>query len=343
MIKNITFNSNIETCESVVEPLLLSLKEEDLLVFSPASLKLVGNAAAIKATMLDSTTVGIIKNEIDLFSKNKNFKKVVSLGNGKTTDVAKYIASVLEIDLISIPAAFTTNVFFTNKVCLLDSGCKRTFPAKIPDKIIVDFNLLEKTPFKYHLYGLCDVLSIHTALFDWRLSACKKSECLDRFLYCFAEFILKQLILNKKEILRKDRASLELIIKLLMFSGYITNIAGCGRPESGSEHIIASFIEKEIDTFHAVAVTAGILIAMKLQKNQNKVILSMLSDLGLLDALTNDDRVLKNLYNLPGEIKPREDRYTILNTKNINEDLIRGAIMLLKKTKNSSFNKKVLI
>jgi len=69
----------------------------------------------------------------------------------------------------------------------------------------------------------------------------------------------------------------------------------------------------------------------------------MLSDLGLLDALTNDDRVLKNLYNLPGEIKPREDRYTILNTKNINEDLIRGAIMLLKKTKNSSFNKKVLI
>ena len=332
MTKNIDFNSNIEIKELSVEPFLLSLGKDDLFVFSPTSLELVSRNKEIKATRLDSTTVGIIKNEIDLFlKKNKSFKKVVSLGNGKTTDVAKYIAASLKTELISIPAAFTTNVLFTNKVCLLDSRDKKTFLAKIPDKIIIDFNLLEKVSFKYHLYGLCDVLSIHTALFDWKLSARKKLDPIDPFLFSFAEFILKQLILNKRNILKKDRNALELIIKLIMLSGYVTSIAGSGRPESGSEHIIASFFEKKIDMFHAVGVTAGILLSMKLQKNQNKIIFSMLNDFGLLAALVNDDRVIGNLYNLPGEIKPREGRYTILNERKVTDKDIKNVLSLLNK------------
>ena len=331
MDKNIDFNSNIKINESSAESFILSLTEEDLFVFSPTSLELVDNNFAIKAQKLDSTTVGIVKNDIELFIKDKNFKRIVSLGNGKTTDVAKYIASIQKIELISIPAALTTNVFFTNKACLLDSGDKKTFSSKIPDRIIIDFKILEKVPFKYHMYGLCDVLSIHTAIFDWKLSARKQSEKIDPFLVDFAEFILKQLITNKKNILKKDRQSLELIVKLIMLSGYITNIAGSGRPESGSEHIIASFFEKQIDTFHAVGVTAGILLSMKLQKNEKKVIISMLEDLGLLEALINDERVVNKLRSLPAEIKPRNDRYTILNEKKITNKHMKDLLSFLNK------------
>ena len=328
--ENINFNSNIEIRESSVEPLLFSLEADDLFIFSPTSLKLIGNGT-IMATRLDSTTVGIIKNKIDLFLKNKHFKKVVSLGNGKTTDVAKYIAANLRVELISIPTAFTTNVFFTNKACLFDSGNEKTFSAKIPDKVLIDFDVLKRVPFKYHLYGLCDVLSIHTALFDWKLSEHSRSEYVDPFLFSFSKFILEQLILNKENILKKDTASLGLIIKLIMLSGYITNIAGSGRPESGSEHIIASFLDKNVDTFHAVGVTAGILIAMKLQKNQNKVILSMLNDFGLVDALLNDSEIISDIYDLPEKIKPREDRYTILNEKKLEYKHIKEMLSFLNK------------
>jgi len=324
-------NSNAETSNSSAKSLILSLSENDLFVFSPTSLALIDNDVSIKAQKLDSTTVDIVKNDIELFIKNKNFKRVVSLGNGKTTDVAKYIASIQKIELISIPSAFTTNVFFTNKVCLLDSGDKKTFSAKIPDRILIDFKILEKVPFKYHMYGLCDVLSIHTAIFDWKLSAYKRLEKIDPFLVNFAEFILKQLIINKKNILKKDRRGLELIIKLITLSGYITNIAGSGRPESGSEHIIASFFEKKINTFHAVGVTVGILLSMKLQKNEKRAIISMLKDLGLLEALINDAGVINNLYNLPAKIKPRDDRYTILNEKNITDKHINNLLSFLSK------------
>ena len=330
-ISSIDFNSNIEINESSAESLILSLTENDLFVFSPTSLELIDNNIAIKAQRLDSTTVGIVKKDIESFIKNKSFKKVVSLGNGKTTDVAKYISSILKIELISIPAAFTTNVFFTNKACLLDSGDKKTFSAKIPDRLIIDFKILEKVPFKYHMYGLCDVLSIHTAIFDWKLSTRRQSEKIDPFLVDFAEFILKQLIKNKKNILKKNRQSLKLITELIMLSGYVTNIAGSGRPESGSEHIIASFFEKKIDTFHAVGVTAGILLSMKLQKNEKKVIISMLKDLGLLEALLSDGRVIDDLNNLPAKIKPRNDRYTILNEKNITDKHIKDLLSFLNK------------
>lgn len=329
--KNIDFNSNIKINESAAEPFILSLTGEDLFVFSSTSLELIDNNVAIKAQKLDSTTVGIVKNNIELFVKNKKFKRVVSLGNGKTTDVAKYIASIQKIELISIPAALTTNVFFTNKACLLDSGDKKTFSAKIPEKIIIDLKILAKVPFKYHMYGLCDVLSIHTAIFDWKLSSRKQTDKIDPFLVNFAEFILKQLIANKKNILKKDKQSLELIAKLIMLSGYITNIAGSGRPESGSEHIIASFFEKKIDTFHAVGVTAGILLSMKLQKNEKNIIISMLKDFGLLKALISDERVINNLHNLPAEIKPRDDRYTILNEKKITDKHIKDLLSFLNK------------
>ncbi len=328
---HIDFNSNIEINDSSAESFILNLSENDLFVFSPISLELVDNNTTIKAQKLDSTTVDIVKSDIELFIKNKNFKRVISLGNGKTTDIAKYIALTRKVELISIPAAFTTNVFFTNKACLMDSGDKKTFSAKIPDKIIIDFKILEKTPFKYHLYSLCDVLSIHTAIFDWKLSVRRKFDKMDYFLVNFAEFILKQLIVNKKNILKKDRQSLELIARLTMLSGYITNIAGSGRPESGSEHIIASFFEKRIDTFHAVGVTVGILLSMKLQKNEKRSIISMIRDLGLLEALTGDERVINDLYNLPSQIKPRNDRYTILNEKIITDKHINDLLSFLKK------------
>jgi hypothetical protein len=88
-ISKIDFNSNIEINESSAESLILSLTENDLFVFSPTSLELIDNNIAIKAQRLDSTTVGIVKNDIESFIKNNKFKRVVSLGNGKKTDVAK--------------------------------------------------------------------------------------------------------------------------------------------------------------------------------------------------------------------------------------------------------------
>lgn len=304
----------------MADELIKSLEKEDLLVFSPTSLGLISSNISVNATLLDSLTIDIVKENIDKFINGKNFRRIVSLGNGKTTDIAKYISYSLNAELISIPAALTTNVFFTNKSCLIESGSKKTFQSKIPDSILIDFNVLEKIPFKYNLFGLCDVLSIHTALYDWKISSKNNhSDEIDEFLYDFSNFILNQLTANYKKVVAGDRESLKIIMKLLMLAGYVTNIAGCGRPESGSEHIIASSIEKDIDTYHAVAVTAGLLISMKLQNNENKKVLKIIKDLGLLNALADDDRVMDKLMTLPKLVKPRNDRYTILNKKTITE------------------------
>lgn len=330
MIQDINFNSRIEIGELSTELFLSGLTNNDLLVYSPTSLSLINSSVKIRAIKINSRDVGIEKRSVDSFLKNIRFKRVVSLGNGKATDIAKYIASNADVELISIPTALTTNVFFTNNACLIDGGDKRAFVTKVPDKVLIDFNLLDKTPFKFHLYGLCDVLSIHTALFDWRLSGAKNNESIDVFLFNFAQFILNQLMINKNDILKKNHKSMRIIAHLIMLSGYITNLAGCGRPESGSEHIVASFLERQTETFHAISVTAGMLLMMELQDNQNDEIFSALNDFGLMEELLDSKRVISELMAIIGKIKPRYDRYTILNEKNITEKDLGRVLSLLK-------------
>jgi len=335
MPKNIDFNSSIKIGEHLAEPLINSLAENDLFIFSPTSRSLIDKNLQIKAASLDSTGVGINKGALNSFIKNEEFKRIVSLGNGRTTDAAKYIAYSTNSELISIPTALTTNVFFTNKSCLLEDGLKKTFQSKTPDTLLIDLEILDKVPFKYNLFGLCDVLSIHTALHDWDFSLTSdKPEKIDTFLYEMASFTLQQLISNRKNITKSNPESLEIITRLLMLAGYITNIAGCGRPESGSEHIIASFLEKNIDTYHAVSVIAGILIVMRLQNSEDPAILSAIKDLGLLDALADDEETLALLHEIPNNVKPRKDRYTILNEKQVTNKDIEAVISYVLKNKS---------
>ncbi len=335
--QDISFNSKIEISNLSIELFLSNLDSDDLFVFSPTSYKIIKNRISTNAFKINSRELGIEKDSIDFFIKGKCFKRVISLGNGKTTDIAKYIASQLDIELVSIPTALTTNVFFTDKACLLDNNKKRAILAKTPDKVFIDFDLLDRTPFKFHLYGLCDVLSIHTALFDWKLSNTKNAETIDMFLLKLAEFILEQLLNNRAIILRKDHESIRLIVELIMLSGYITNIAGSGRPESGSEHIVASFIEKQVNTFHAISVTAGILLIMELQANYSEAIFSALNDFGLLAELLKEDSIASTLSILPNNIQPRNDRYTVLNEKKVTNQDIRKAFSLLN-SENQSEN-----
>lgn len=256
----------------------------------------------------------------------KKIEKVVTFGGGSTIDIGKYISHKLKNEYICIPSMLSTNSYATNKVALIENGKKTTLEAKMPDCIILDGSILKMSETE-NLYGLADVLSIFTASYDWKLASLDIEEKIDKKIYDMSINLLNevmQFIQQKsfEEIINNNNKLFEYI----GIAGYITNLYGTGRPESGSEHIFAKELESMIDIPHGISVSLGIIIMSIAQGRQVDEIINSIYKLKVLDKQysygINKDIIQRCTRNL----KPRNGRYTIVdkyfnNDKYINEVL----------------------
>jgi glycerol dehydrogenase-like iron-containing ADH family enzyme len=98
-------------------------------------------------------------------------------------------------------------------------------------------------------------------------------------------------------------------------SGHITNLYGCGRPESGSEHIFAKELEHRVKIPHGISVAVGITLMSQLQDNYSEDIQVALREIGIMSDIDNEYDLRRSIGLSLESLLPREDRYTILNEK----------------------------
>ena len=305
------FNDVVE--EGSSRKYIENLKQNELIIYSPTSIK-KNNIKNNQCLMVNWHDLTKNINKIDEFiKKNNTISLVVSYGGGSTIDIGKYIAYKLNIDFTCIPTMLSTNSYATDKVALIKENKKITLNAKIPNKIIIDNELLNLSKDE-NIYGLADVFSIYTALYDWKIAEKDILEIIDDNIYNMAEKLLKEVLefVNNNEL--KDIS--ENNIKLFQFigtAGYITNLYGTGRPESGSEHIFAKEIERKINIPHGMSVSIGILIMGLMQGRDVLDILKAIKKLNVFGQVNkyglNKDIIEKSFI----ELRPREDRYSIVN------------------------------
>lgn len=305
------FNDVVE--EGSSRKYIENLKQNVLLIYSPTSIE-KNNIKNNQCLMVNWHDLTKKINKIDEFiKKNNTISSVVSYGGGSTIDIGKYIANKLGIDFICIPTMLSTNSYATDKVALIKENKKITLNARIPDKIIIDNELLNLSKDE-NIYGLADVFSIYTALYDWKIAEKDILEKIDDNIYNMAEKLFKEVLefVNNNEL--KDIS--ENNIKLFQFigtAGYITNLYGTGRPESGSEHILAKEIEKRVNIPHGISVSVGIIIMSIIQEQYNNNIVKSIMKLGILDKGKSYGLNLKTIADSLNNVKQRKDRYTIIN------------------------------
>ena len=317
-MKSDYFINVVQNCNS--KEYIKSLTSDVLLIYSPTSMKKM-NISNNKILMENWHNITKNIKKIEYFiNQNKTIKEVVSFGGGSTIDIGKYIAYKLNIKFTCIPTMLSTNSYATDKVALIKEKQKITIEAKIPSKIIIDNDLLNLSK-EENIYGLADVFSIYTALYDWKVSQNDIDEVINVEIYNMAEKLLKDTLefVNNNDLEDIVRDNMKLF-EFIGTAGYITNIYGTGRPESGSEHIMAKEIEKNIDIPHGISVSVGIL-SMGLMQNRNiRDILNAINKLKVLGKA--------NKYGLTKEIieksfmslNVRKDRYTIINRYKDNND-----------------------
>ena len=302
------------TIEQNINEYFDTLDKNKLLIFSPTSIKKI-KISNKKIQMENWHNITKNKQKIDKYieSINSRINEIITFGGGSVIDIGKYIAYKLNIKCTCIPSMLSTNSYATNKVAIIENGKKITLNAKMPDKIIID-NTFLKLSEEENLYGLADVLSIYTALYDWKIANEDINEKIDENIYAEAENLLVE-VMNFINTNSFDKIT-ENNLKLFEFigkAGYITNLYGTGRPESGSEHILAKEIESKINIPHGISVSIGIIIMSIIQKQYNEDIIKAIIKLKILDKEKKYGLNMKIIVNSLKKIKKREDRYTIIN------------------------------
>lgn len=294
---------------------LRSLDERSLVIYSPTSAKLIGvNTEA--NNFIDAHSVGKDAATIERLFKQKDISKFVALGGGTAIDIAKYAAYILNCEFICIPTMLSTNAFATNKVALMKEGRKVTLDAKLPDSIILDPVVVDKAGI-LNLYGLCDILSIHTALFDWMIADRASKEKIDSKIFMASEQLLEKAIRLSSKIAYQNDKDIMGLFALIGESGHITNIYGSGRPESGSEHIFAKELERRIDIPHGISIASGITLMSQLQDNYSNEVQNALQQMGILNKISIHGGLRRTVEEALLGLVPRKDRYTILNETTI--------------------------
>lgn len=297
------------------------LRENELIIYSPTSIK-KNNIENNKCLMVNWHDITKNIDKIEEFIKQNKILKVVSYGGGSTIDIGKYIAYKLDVEFVCIPTMLSTNSYATNKVALIKDHKKMTLEAKTPEKIIFDNELLELSK-EENIYGLADVFSIYTALYDWKLAEKNIKERIDYNIYNMAEKLLQDVLtfVNNNKLEKILRNNMKLF-EFIGIAGYITNLYGTGRPESGSEHIFAKELEKMLDVPHGISVSLGIIIMSIAQDRKKEKIIKAINKIRVLDKQEIYGVTKTIIQECLLNVKPREDRYTIVNIINNNREII---------------------
>lgn len=307
---------------------LIGLDSNTLLIYSPTSLRKVNFINKNKVICLSTAQITKeVENISHIIQKvPSNICTIVALGGGTAIDIAKYISLKLNKPLVAIPSMLSTNVYATNKVALLIEQHKTTLMGKVPDRIYVDFKFLKKSSV-YNLFGLADIFSIYTALYDWKLAKNYNNEDIDLEIYEQAYDLLTETIhFVKSNSYINIVNSVEQIYYIVGKAGFITNIYGNGRPESGSEHILAKEIESKINIHHGISVSISIIIMSLIQNNISKDVYDCILKIGILKDIKKYNITRKFLFNLLKNLSARIDRFSIVDIYNRDDNFINSIL-----------------
>ena len=242
---------------------------------------------------------------------------ILAFGAGSVFDPAKYIASVTNSHLTIIPSALSVNSFTTHRGSFFDGHSNKSINTITPNVIVLDFDLLKGAGILNTL-GIVELASTATAQVDWSLAAEEGLEREDVHIRERSNVLIEKTI----DLLKNcDTISerLEELFEGLFESGLLTQAYGSGRPVSGSEHTISSYIENQSECAHGAGLYIGILIAVALQKlrgketREVKLVANYLWKNNLIREHIKkqfDKKVIEHILSI---VRPQEGKYTIID------------------------------
>lgn len=252
--------------------------------------------------------------------KHVRGEAIYAVGGGLSVDAAKYFAAHHALPLISIPTALSVDAFFTWASGYRQDGCVRYVETTIPERILLDWDVIRSGPASIRLAGICDVLSIATGRWDWRFAE-QQGESSEGIHYIgWADEIAKTLLDATLGCAgaagQGDSGAMKTMLDCLLLEVQLCNQIGHSRPEEGSEHYFAYSVETMMGKGlpHGDLVGPGILLAALLQDQDTRPLRDALLACHIpLDKIP-PDVIRKTLTQLPAYCEAHRLPYGIAHT-----------------------------
>ena len=260
---------------------------------------------------------------------------ILAIGGGQAVDAGKYFAWKRGIRLVTVPTIVSVDAFVTPAAGVRKNHDVIYVGEASPDPLIIDYDIIRTAPAELNIAGIGDLLSMHTASFDWELAEQRgKSEYpFSSAAVAGARDILAQLYEQLTDIRNVTDSGLRAIVEGYMRLNTICLPAGHYRIEEGSEHFLFYELEERLKRpfIHGYIVGLGIYLMSRLQNNEAGEISKIMNDVGLLyqPAVMDINRadLVASLRNLRNYVTARERLwYTIIDDTEITDDWIEAAI-----------------
>ncbi|XP_065836754.1 glycerol-1-phosphate dehydrogenase [NAD(P)+]-like [Oscarella lobularis] len=261
---------------------------------------------------------------------------VVGIGGGQAIDYAKYFSWKRDIRLVTIPTVISVDAFVTPASGLRCKNDVIYVGTSTPDPLVIDYDVIRTAPRELNVAGIGDILSIHTATFDWELAASRgKSEYpFDEESIGRARQLLQSSVFDKiADIRGVTDDGLWSIVEGYMTINTICLPLGHYRVEEGSEHYLFYALEKKLKRsfIHGHIVGLGVYLMSRLQKNDFLRIDEVMNSVGLkyqpVDMGLSRRDVKEALQSLKQFVANRSDLwFTVIDDKNITEEWIETSL-----------------
>jgi len=264
---------------------------------------------------------------------------ILGIGGGVAIDTAKYIAWRCQLPLYLAPSVISVDAFLTESIAIRRNGRVHYLGEVYARQVLIDFSLIQTAPPPVNRAGAGDILSIHTALWDWRAAAEAGFDRYDGAIATQSQMLLDTLAQAASDIRHVTETGIRTLVQLYAEEVRLCRAAGNSRPEEGSEHFWAYNVEYLYPRpyIHGELVSLGVLLMAHLQQNRPDWIASVIRNLGVRyrpeDIGLSEQAVVRSLVTARHYAQSDGLPYSILNMRTLDEqqaaEVVRKIVLLV--------------
>lgn len=203
---------------------------------------------------------------------------VVAVGSGTITDLARFVASRLEVPLVAVPTAASVDGFTSSVAAMIAGGVRVTYPAAPPAAVVADPEIYAHAPPRLTASGWAELSGKWTALADWALAQALNGE----YRCPVAVQMVEEAAAPVRAAWERKEPGgggswhaperVQALMRGLLQVGVAMLMVGNSRPASGAEHHLAHFwemrdlLEGREPALHGERVGVGTLMVQRLYR-----------------------------------------------------------------------------
>ncbi len=168
---------------------------------------------------------------------------VLSVGTGSLNDICRLACARQDKLLALFATAPSMDGFASYSAPIVQNGFKASWPAKSPEVILGDTEILARAPAALKSAGFGDMIAKYVALVDWQISALLTGEELCPRVAELTRRAVDDLTAMADRVTRNDEETAGQIFASLLLTGVGMSFMQNSRPASGSEHVVAHCLE----------------------------------------------------------------------------------------------------